>query len=1109
VDSHLLRVKLLGTFELHIGPVSLPPLESARAESLLAYLLLRRGTPQPRQKIAFLFWPESSEAQARTNLRHVLHHVKRHLPNAERFLEVTHRTIAWRADAPFRLDVADFEQTLAAARSGGFDHLRSAIELYTGDLMEGSYSEWLTEPRERLRTLYREALEALVGALDKRGEHVRALPYAERLLRHDPLREESYRLLMRLHAMAGEPARALRVYHSCTATLERELGVQPARSTRELYESLLSVAADAQPPRGPVRSAAAPLVGRALEWARLQALCRESEGGGARVALVSGEPGAGKTRLVEELRAWCSRAGWTTAEARSYAAEGSLPYAPIVSWLRTEPLASLIRKLQPAHRAELARILPELGGEAIRTPELPPTPGADRLRIFDAAAAAAASARGPLLLVADDLHWWDQESSQLLHYMLRTHRGAPILVAATARTEELHAAGTALKEVLNGLRSLELLHEIELGRLSRDDTVLLAGRFLGAPPTPEDGDRLHAETLGNPLFVTEALRAGWRPAVGPLSSISPKVQAVLEGRLDQLSTSARTLVDAASAIGREFTTALLARGVAMTGEEFLRALDELWRRRVFIERAEESYDFSHDKLRELCYARLSPALRRQYHLRFADALTALDAGGGARSSPQIAWHLDRAGAAEQALLWYPRAADEALRVHAHGEAVRLLGRALELLRTSSLAPERRDEQELSLLLAMVAPLGTVEGHAAPRLRDVQARAAALADATGQEPAPPLLRSLALTSLSRNHFPEAQAVARQLFLRGERAGDVGLAVEGHYLLGISAFWQGQLEEAERQFESAIRRYRPDERDEHIRRYGLDPQVLCWSRLANTIWFLGRAASAVRVRDEALELAEQVQHPYTRAVPLVFAGMLAIELRDLDGLRGHADGLRGWCRQHEYKAISSTLRAFDGYLLVLDGHVADGLASLRGALEDPEQTEHAPGYYACLQRILLAACAGAREPTIGLEAVEHRQEPGSGATLWAAEVLRYRAEFLASLGASSADVEAALFQSLEVSRRQRSLSLELRTAAALLRYRLERSPRPRVDEARGLLAGTLERLPERPSNPELRDIDALLDRAAPVKRSEKRSPNARGSSSIASGFGGPSGTSAADR
>jgi DNA-binding SARP family transcriptional activator len=237
---------------------------------------------------------------------------------------VTPRTLAWRADSPFWLDVAAFEELA----DGDPEALAGAVALYRGDLLEGLDDEWLAEGRERLRRRCLQALERLVALLAERGDHAGAIPYAERLLRQDPLQEAAWRTLMGLHDARGDRARALHAYHACAATLERELGVEPSPPIRRAYEALLGgrespdsagpAAARAGPLGGP------PLVGRAAQQAGLQALWRAAERGQARLVVVTGEAGIGKTRLVEELRTWCARRGVAPADARSYPAEGAL-----------------------------------------------------------------------------------------------------------------------------------------------------------------------------------------------------------------------------------------------------------------------------------------------------------------------------------------------------------------------------------------------------------------------------------------------------------------------------------------------------------------------------------------------------------------------------------------------------------------------------------------------------------------------------------------------------------------------------------------------------------------------------------------------------------------
>src|SRR5215207_1120182 len=190
----LFRIHLLGPLELRYGDTALPPLESARAESLLAFLALHREAPQQRQRLAFLLWPDSTEAQARTNLRHLLHTLRRALPDLDRFLDITPRTLGWRADTPYWLDVAAFDEAMARAEAGGTAEraaLEVAVARYTGDLLDGCYDEWILDERGRLRGRYLDALARLAALLEASDDHAQAIRYADRLLRLDPLSEET------------------------------------------------------------------------------------------------------------------------------------------------------------------------------------------------------------------------------------------------------------------------------------------------------------------------------------------------------------------------------------------------------------------------------------------------------------------------------------------------------------------------------------------------------------------------------------------------------------------------------------------------------------------------------------------------------------------------------------------------------------------------------------------------------------------------------------------------------------------------------------------------------------------------------------------------------
>lgn len=979
VGEGTLSIQLLGQFGVRRGDVQLS-LESRRAESLVAWLLLHRDGPQSRQRLAFLLWPDSTEAQALTNLRHALHSLRRAQPDIGGHLEVTTRTLRWRDDRPYRLDVADFESALA---DGAW---QAAVDAYSGDLLAGRTEEWVDHDRDRLRRRYLDALQKLVTERARDGDPD-AVRHAERLLREQPLREETYRLLMGLYDARGDRARAVRVYHECAATLERELGVEPAAATRAAYDALLTTEDFGGVPGG--RLGGPPFVGRTAERATLATAWREVRTGSARMVLVAGEPGIGKTRLAEVFRSWCAHRGAVTATARAYPGGVELAYQPVITWLRSaafrQPVLMLARPLQ----TELARLLPELASAVpgLAAPERLPE-SEQRRRLYDAVGSALVARGGPVLLVADDIQWWDRESVRLLHHVLLTEHLVPFMVIATARGEDIESA-PGLGELLLGLRTADLLTVVDLERLDRAETAQLVER-LEVGHAGADIASLYRQTEGVPLFVVEALRAGWRPG---RTALTPRAEAVIESRLAQLSGPARELVDIAATVGREFTAGVVASAGRLPEETAVRGLDELWRRRIIKEHDATAYDFSHDKLREVAYAALSPVRRRYLHAQVSRALEALHRDDLASVSAQLAHHHEAAGATAEAVAAYARAADAAQRLYAHTESVRLLTRALELLPALPPSPER-SATELELSTALLAPLVAVEGYASRRIHDAHDRASVLSRSLGVEPAPPLLRSLGLAGLAKGDFAAARAYGTALRERGERDDDDVLRVEAEYLLGVAAFWTGELSDSRRHLESAVAAYRDENRAEHLLRYAQDPRVVCLTRLALACWHLGDPQAAIRARDRGLAVAEEIGHPYTLMVGLQFASLLALDMDDIPALRRYVAWGDAAMPSDARVQLAGGMSAFDAYLQVVDGGSSDdAVAQIQRILADaPRDGQAAPGLRSVLLRILLAACAAAGDTEKGL-AVAEELIGLTNSVVWRPEAERLRSRFLA--------------------------------------------------------------------------------------------------------------------
>jgi len=199
-----LEASLLGGFRLVCDGGLVTAIHQPRQQALLAYVMLNASTPQTRQHLAFLFWPDSTERQAHANLRYTLHHLRRSFPPIDQYLQIGAQTLHWRPTTTFQLDVDVFEALVAAARRASGERalhatLQQAVDHYRGDLLPHCYDEWVIPIRERLHQRYLDALDQLVDLLERSGDLRAAIGYAERRLHHDTLREISYRQLMHLH----------------------------------------------------------------------------------------------------------------------------------------------------------------------------------------------------------------------------------------------------------------------------------------------------------------------------------------------------------------------------------------------------------------------------------------------------------------------------------------------------------------------------------------------------------------------------------------------------------------------------------------------------------------------------------------------------------------------------------------------------------------------------------------------------------------------------------------------------------------------------------------------------------------------------------------------
>lgn len=1080
----MLHIKMLGQFSIAHGDAPVQPAGGARMQILLAHLLLQRNAPLSRRHLAFTLWPDSSEGQALTNLRRELHNLRQVLPAADDFLSVHTQTIQWRSDAPFTLDVADFQQALAKARQAEKDSenvthriaLIEATAAYQGDLLPGCYDDWVLGEREKLRHAYLDALEKLVVTLQREHEYRSAIAYAQQLLHEDPLAELAYLHLMHLHALNGDRAGALRIYHRCVTVLKRELDVEPGPAIQQAYEEVLN--AIEKPPAQPVARAfvrdTPPLVGRDNEIQAMLACWHRVAGGQSHFLVVTGEAGIGKTRLVEEFLEALRRTGVPTAVMRCYAAEGELAYAPVADLLRSPAMRERIGRLEDIWLTQIGRLLPEI---LVEHPHLPPPEPMTEIwqqqRLFEALAQAVLSIPPPLALVVDDLQWADRETLAWLHYLLRYRSPNPLLIVGAIRSAEIDAQ-KPLRSLLVELRRTDRLTEIPLGALSKTDTISLANQIAGAALQPGAASQLYTETEGHPLFVVEMVRAGEiAGGAGAESALPPKIHAVIEARLVQLSSAARRIANMAAAIGRSFVFDVLAAASHEDEDTLVRGLDELWRRQIIREQSDTEYDFSHDKIREVTYASLSMANRRLLHRRIAAAMEAVYAPNLDRFSHQIAHHYDAAGLTDKAIAYYQRAGQKAQHIYANADAVQLFTRALELLEA---LPESyaRAEQELTLLRCLSVAYRNMEGYAAVNVGDVLMRARRLCeelddgDALGS-----ILWGLFSVNFVRADLRQALRLSEELEDLMHRRSEPLLQLQAHHASGGTLFSLGRFEESLRHFEQGIALYTRDQHGTQLSQCGVDLGVFCHAWSAHPLWHLGFPERALQRSREANRLAESLGHPFSQALAMAYAAMLAQFSGESTLTWESAQATIEFCAQNDIVYYNDWAGILHGWGLAKTGYQTEGLEETQKSIDSFRQSNSRArlSYYLTLLAELYGDIG---QVTTALKLLSEALDIArQNRDLWyIAETHRIMGELLVQSG----DVDRAvtsLTQSLEISRHQRAHSFELRTAISLARVWHDQN---RIVQAQDVLEQSMRDVTQTGSHTDLAEARLLLQRLA---------------------------------
>ena len=826
-----------------------------------------------------------------------------------------------------------------------------------------------------------------------------------------------------------------------------------------------------------------PLVGRDEEIAMLMRRWERARQGDGQLVLIVGEPGLGKSRLIEEFHARLADTPHTWVEWSCSQLLQNTPLHPIAEWGRmrfggadvvaerrlAELESSLAQvKLDPAENASLLAPLLDIPLPNDRAPALAP----EELRRRQLAALTnwvmAGAKVQSIVLAFEDLHWADPTTLDVLRGIAERGALVPLFIVATTRPEFRPPWGMRSH---HGTISLAPLDRAQV----RDMVAELSARHALPRDVVED---VAARTGGVPLFVEEVTRLLLeRGEHGGIEAIPPTLQQSLMARLDRLGP-AREVAQIGSVIGRGFSYGLLHDVAGMEDAALQAALEKLAEADIVLVQGlppESDYRFKHALIQDAAYENLLKSRRQVLHRRVAEILRDRFADTAAAEPEALAYHFTQAGMTEAAIEWWGKAGDQALRRSAFQEAIAHLGKAIEMADKSAgttpqtTSPEvARARLQTSFGIALLA----ARGDCAPETTTAFARAQELAAAV-DDPMERLSANYGLWVgyLSRGEVGPLRAIAEVVLRDIEGKPPSAEAAVAHRLAGTTEWYLGNFQLARAHLEQTLAMFDP-QRDHHLTyRFGRDTGVSAMVFMALTLWPLGETDRACRIGEEMLARAVASGHMLTTVYGHFQCALLHVARRDAATTAPLADAVVKLAREHGmalYSAYGEFLQPWARWHL---GDRKGGLDAMRRGVA----ACHGMGnlvYTTLLETALAEAELEAGEIEAALASINHTVAltERTGQRWNEADTHRARGEILLKRDASSAaPAEEAFVTAIAIAQQQKAKTFELRAALSLAKL-YQSTGRPA--DAHAALAPALAGFSPTPEFPEITQAQTLL-------------------------------------